>query len=71
MSAAPSLRLEILQLPREPRGIHSEEGRKRLARMLAFGAEGDIEYTPEQIAQRIELFLCRYAANVERGKYGR
>jgi len=55
-------------LKREPKAIFTDEGRKKIARRIVWG-EGKL-YERDLIQKRIEVFLERYARNVEVGKYG-
>lgn len=66
MSAGPSLRLELQQLPpKRPRGLFTEEGRAKVAKLICHGADGNRRYYPHQIEGRIEAVLERIARRLE------
>lgn len=61
---------EVAQMPREPRGIFTSEGRREIASLLVWGSSENAHFDRIQIQRRIEAFLERYAKGVIEGKYG-
>jgi len=61
---------ELRDIPKEPKGLFTDEGRRRVAQVIVWGAIDQL-YDRVTIQRRLEALLERIAKGLEQGKYGR
>lgn len=71
MAVITSIPHELTDIPREPVGLLTDEGRRRVAQVIVWGGSQDKFYDRIQIQARVEALLAKIAKGIEEGKYGR